>query len=367
MSRNRKTTLNKHRTAPMLRKGSIFSICLLAVLMTMIPSVIFAEIFPKVGTAGLQFLKLGVDARAIGMGEAYTAVADDISSVYWNPAGLSLSRENQLMFSHTNWFANINHEFFAASRNTDFGAVALSVSFLHMDQMDITTEELFGPTGETFSPYNLALGLTYSNQFTDRFSFGMTGKFLRESLGWESQHTVNGVAVDLGTTYNTGWRNLIIGMALTNFGPDLEYTIDNDGDGLFDEDPFDLIDNDGDGLIDEDREEFPFKLPMNFSLALAVDLYRSGNNALISSIQLDNCVDRKETWNIGAEYKIATFAIRSGYQFNYDEAGLSLGLGWRVPVRFAIIDLDYAYTSMGDLEETSLLSKAQRLSLKIRY
>ncbi len=339
----------------------------LVALITLLPTLLAADIFPKVGTAGLQFLKLGVDGRAIGMGEAYTAVSDDISSVYWNPAGLALSRENQIMFSHTNWFADINHEFFAASRNTDFGALALSISFLHMDYMDITTEEVFGPTGETFSPYNLALGLTYSNQFTDRFSFGFTGKYLRESLGWEAQHTVNGYSIDLGTTYNTGWRNMIIGMALRNFGPDLEYTIDNDGDGLFDEDPFDLIDNDGDGLIDEDREEYPFKLPMNFSLGIAIDLYRSGNNALITSIQLDNCVDRMETWNLGAEYKMGTFAIRAGHQFNYDEAGLSAGFGWRVPVTFAIVDIDYAYTYMGDLEESGLLSKAQRLSLKIKY
>lgn len=338
-------------------------------IVALIPCLVFGAIFPKAGTAGLQFLKLGVDARAIGMGEAYTAVSDDISSVYWNPAGLALTDNNQVMFSHTNWFADINHEFFAASRYTYYGVFALNVSFLHMDQMDITTEDLFGPTGETFSPYNLAVGLTYASQFTDRFAFGFTGKFLRESLGWESQHTVNGVSVDVGTVYNTGWRNFIIGMSLRNFGPDLEYTIDNDDDGLFDEDPFDLIDNDGDGLVDEDREEYPFKLPMNFSLAIAMDLYRSGNNALISSVQLDNCVDRKETWNVGAEYKMGPFAIRGGYQFNYDAAGMSLGFGWRIPVNFAIIDLDYAYTdySSGDLEEEGILAKAQRLSLKVQY
>ncbi len=327
----------------------------------------FGAIFPKAGTAGLQFLKLGVDARAIGMGEAYTAVSDDISSVYWNPAGLALSDKNQVMLSHTNWVANIKHEYLAVSKITNLGTFALSTSFLHMDDMDITTEELFGPTGETFSPYNLAVGLTYASRFTDRFAFGVTAKYLRESLGWEKQHTINGYSVDIGTTYNTGWRNFIIGMSLRNFGPDLEYTIDNDGDGLFDEDPFDLIDNDGDGLVDEDREEYPFKLPMNFSLGIAFDLYRSGNNSLIASVQLDNSVDRKETWNLGAEYKLGVFAIRGGYQFNYDAANFSAGLGWRIPVNFAIIDLDYAYTNMGDLEEDAFTSKAQRLSLKLKY
>ncbi len=340
---------------------------ILIAMIALIPCLVFGAIFPKTGTAGLQFLKLGVDARAIGMGEAYTAVTDDISSVYWNPAGLALIPRHQVMFSHTNWFADIKHEYLAASRYTYLGTFGLSVSFLHMDQMDITNEEVFGPTGETFSPYNLALGLTYASQLTDRFSFGVTGKFLRENLGWESQHTVNGYSVDVGTTYNTGWRNLKIGMSLRNFGPDLEYTIDNDGDGLFDEDPFDLIDNDGDGLVDEDREEYPFKLPMNFSLGIVMDLYRSGNNALIASFQLDNCVDRQETWNLGAEYKLGVFAIRAGYQINLDEADFSAGLGWRIPVNFAIVDLDYAYTRMGDLEESGFMTKAHRLSLKLQY
>lgn len=336
-------------------------------IIALLPGMIFAQVFPKVGTAGLQFLKLGVDARAIGMAEAYTAVSDDISSVYWNPAGLALNNNNQFFFSHTNWVADIKHEYIAASRITDYGVFALSASFLHMDDLDITTEEEFGPTGETFSPYNLALGITYASMFTDRFAFGATLKYLRENLGWKSEHTVNGFSIDLGTTYNIGWRNFIIGMALRNFGPDLKYTIDNDGDGLIDEDPFDLIDNDGDGLIDEDREEHPFRLPMNFSMGVTIDLYREGNNAWIGSLQLDNTVDRKETWNLGTEYRLGVFAIRGGYQFNFDEATYSFGLGWRIPTNFAIIDLDYAYTSMGYLEEDSLMSRAQRLSIKVQY
>ena len=63
----------------MVKKHLIFLIVLSLVL---IPTLISAKPFGKVGTVALQFLKLGIDARAIGMGEAYTAVTDDISSVY---------------------------------------------------------------------------------------------------------------------------------------------------------------------------------------------------------------------------------------------------------------------------------------------
>jgi hypothetical protein len=179
---------------------------------------------------------------------------------------------------------------------------------------------------------------------------------------------VNGFSVDIGTLYNTGWRNLTLGMALRNFGPDLQYEIDNDDDSSLDEDPFDLLDNDGDGLIDEDREEVPFKIPMNFSLGISGDLYRDDENhsALIASVQLDSYVDRKETYNLGAEYQIGSFKIRSGYQFEYDAAGFSAGFGWTIPASFAIINLDYSYSDLGYLSE-DMIKTPHRLSLKLLY
>jgi long-subunit fatty acid transport protein len=330
----------------------------------LIPGLLSAKIFAKTGTAGLQFLKIGIDARAIGMGEAYTAVTDDISSVYWNPAGLALKSQNQVLFSHTEWVADIRYEYVAASRVTDYGTFALSASILYMDWMDVYEEDnLLEPTGETFTCSDLSAGLSYANSFTDKFSFGFTLKYLRQNL---DEYSVNGFAIDLGSLYNTGWENLTIGMSLRNFGPDLKYDLDNDGDGKLDEDPFDLLDNDGDGLIDEDKEEVAFKIPLNFSLGVAADLYKGDGQALIASAQLDNCVDRRETYNVGMEYTIGTFKIRSGYQFNYDAATYSAGFGWTIPASFAIINIDYSYTNMGDLTE-SFLKTPHRLSIKLLY
>ena len=91
------------------------------IILSLIPIALSASIFGKTGTASLQFLKLGVDARAIGMGEAYTAVTNDVSSLYWNPAGISRNFGKQVMFSHTKWPASISHEFVGYSQETDFG------------------------------------------------------------------------------------------------------------------------------------------------------------------------------------------------------------------------------------------------------
>jgi len=324
-----------------------------------------AKPFGKTGTAALQFLKLGVDARAVGMGEAYTAVTDDISSVWWNPAGLSPALKNQAFFSHTNWPADIMHEYAAMSYTNGVSTWALSASVLHMDQMDVTTEDEFGPNGETFTNSDIALGITYASAFTDKFSFGITGKYLRENL---YIYDINSFAFDLGSMYNTGWQNIKIGMALRNFGPDVRYKVDDDEDGSFNEDPFDLLDNDGDGIIDEDGEELENKIPMNFSLGISGDLMRNNeaHSYLIASLQLDNCIDRMETWNLGTEYKLGNLFLRGGYQFNYDTNGASAGFGVQLPTRFAIFNVDYAYTSMGYLEEDFLRS-AHRLSIKMKY
>ena len=308
----------------------------------------FGKIFPKAGTASLQFLKLGVDARAIGMGEAYTAVTDDISGIYWNPAGIAWNYNTQLFFSHSNWVVDTYHEFLALSTETNYGFVAGFASVLHGPPMDVTTEENFGPTGETFYFTNMALGLSYANRFTDRFSFGVTGKFLYEQIAEDNMY---GFAFDVGSIYNTGFRNITIGMALRNFGPDVGYDL---GDENNYSDPLRHVDNSGSN----------FPIPMTFSLGLVGDLYRTRTDYLIASIQLDNSIDRKETWNVGGEYKLHNLFLRGGYQIGYDAASYSLGFGVVATTRLAIYNIDYAFTEMGRLQ-TSFWTGAHRVSIKM--
>jgi hypothetical protein len=329
----------------------------------LLPALLTAKPFGKVGTAALQFLKLGVDARAIGMGEAYTSVTDDVSSVYWNPAGLAPAYENQAFFSHTNWPAGIMHEFAAGTYTTGVSTFAVYGSVLHMDKIDITDEDTFGPTGEQFTNSSMAFGFDYAQQFTNKFSAGLGIKYLRENL---YEFSINSYALDLGSMYNTGWKNIKIGMALRNFGPDIRYRVDDDEDGAYDEDPYDLFDNDGDGLTDEDGPELDSKIPMSFSLGVSGDIMRTETSHWIASLQLDNVIDRMETWNLGTEYKMGNLFLRAGYQINYDTNGFSAGVGYQIPTRFAIINVDYAYTDMGPLAE-SFLKSAHRLSIKMRY
>jgi len=333
----------------------------------LLPNLLSADVFAKVGTAGLQFLKIGPDAKGIGMGYAYTPYVKGASASFWNPAGLAFTNRSELFLSHLEYVSDIQYEYITFAIPTSLGVFALNSSILHMGWMDVIDANSFAPTGEQFTASDIMTGLSYATHLTGKFSIGLTGKYLRQNL---DEFNVDGWSIDLGSQYNTGWRDLTIGMSLRNFGPDLKYTVDEDNDGKIDEDPFDLLDNDGDGLIDEDQKELSFPLPMNFSLGLSMNLFEKDMQSLNGVIQLDNCVDRQETYSLGCEYQIGTFFLRAGKLFNYDAQDYAFGLGWRVSTAFAIIDIDFAYNSMGDLEENdgnSFFQGNQRISLRMQF
>src|SRR5437762_4483401 len=67
----------------------------------------------RAGTSSGSFLKIGVGARAAALGEAFVAVANDPSAIYWNPAGLASMQRQEFQLSHLEWPADIRYEFLA--------------------------------------------------------------------------------------------------------------------------------------------------------------------------------------------------------------------------------------------------------------
>jgi hypothetical protein len=78
-------------------------------LLLLLPVVLVGQ--AKVGTAGAQFLKLGVGARANGMGDAFVAVSNDATAMYYNPAGLTQLYDREIIFTHVDYPAEIAYEF----------------------------------------------------------------------------------------------------------------------------------------------------------------------------------------------------------------------------------------------------------------
>lgn len=290
-----------------------------------------AQLFPVLGgqRAGIstaQFLKIGVGGRATAMGDAFVAVANDASALYWNPAGLVQFQENQIIFSHNSWIADINHEFLGAVYHLDeTNSFGISVTALTMQDMKVTTE--FAPfgTGEYFGFSDFGIGITYSRKMTDQFSFGGTLRYIEETL---DKLKMRGIMIDLGTYYWTGLGSTRFAVAVSNFGNQLA--------------------PDGEVVLVGKRNKSDwqsFSPPTMFRIGFAFEPIENEEHKLTASFQLNHPNDNSENVVSGLEYSWNRMLyLRGGYKLNVDEQTFSFGAGINFPISFANFNLDYAYS-----------------------
>ncbi|GAB4363070.1 MAG: type IX secretion system outer membrane channel protein PorV [Calditrichia bacterium] len=303
----------------------------------------------KSGTTAAQFLKIQVGARAIGMGSAYVAAARDMSAIYWNPAGLSFVGPNGgVNFVHTEWLADMQFDFAAvAIRAGEIGTFGLSFTSLSMPDMKVRTEFEPEGTGELFSAMDMALGLSYARRLTDRFSMGLTGKYVRQQI-WHM--TAAAVAFDIGILFRTDFEWLVLGMSISNFGPKLQYT----GKDVFvnyDFSPDQWGDNEN---IFANLQTDKWDLPLMFRFGLAMEILKTEMNQLTGTVEARHPNDNTENLSFGMEYGFRKrFFLRGGYQALFEdksEKGLTLGTGFVYFLSPTLpFYLDYAYADWGRL------------------
>ncbi|NOX65086.1 MAG: PorV/PorQ family protein [Chlorobi bacterium] len=302
-----------------------------------------AQLFPtlggqRAGISTLQFLKIGVGGRAAAMGDAFIAVADDASSLYWNPAGLVFAKQNEVMFSHNQWVADISQEFiggfFKFSAND---AVGVSLTALHMADMKVTNEVNPFGTGQYFSFGDIAITVTYSRKMTDQFSFGGSIRYVEETL---DKLKMRGVMIDLGTMYWTGLGTTRFAVAITNFGNELA----PDGE----------VKLWGDRTVSDWQS---FSPPTMFRIGFAMEPWQNDHNRITASIQLNHPNDNSENVSIGAEYSYNEILnLRGGYKVNADEQSFTAGAGVRLPLGIANVSVDYAFAQFSRLGATHRFS-----------
>lgn len=310
-----------------------------------------AQLFPtlgaqRAGISSLQFLKIGVSGRASSMGESFVAVVDDASALYWNPAGLVNFSENQVMFSHNKWFADISHDYLGLVYHlTSEDAIGLSVISLSMDEMKVTTE--FAPfgTGEHFTFGDIAVGLSYSRKMTDKFSFGGTIRYVEETL---DKLKMRGVLIDLGTFYYTGLGTSRFAVAVTNFGNQLA--------------------PDGEVKLVGKREKSDwqaFSPPTMFRVGFAFEPIYDDFQKLTASLQLNHPNDNSENVGVGLEYAYiipqlgSQLFLRGGYKFNVEDQDYSFGAGVKLPVFVSTVTFDYSFANF------DRLGAAHRITLSL--
>lgn len=316
-------------------------IAVLFVLSTLSYEPAVAQLIPshgsdRAGTAGFQFLKITADPRAAAMGETVAANAFDASALYWNPALAAQAERMQIGFSHTAYYADVSLYYAAAYRRIAGFTVGASLQALDSGEMDVTTE--FQPlgTGETFRLADLGLGLTVAQQLTDLFSYGITGRFVRESAA--EIVTTTGM-FDVGVFYRVGETGAQMAVSIRNFGMDgkpkgeIERTVIGGGGTV----------------VESDFESMT--PPTTFHLGVSYNAFRNDpNNTLLVSGQLNNPNDNAENFNIGVEYTWSRMlALRAGYRFGVEEYSIpSLGVGFIVPgfSETADVRFDYAFTQL---------------------
>lgn len=320
-----------------------------AVLVVLIVSAVAtapAQNLTKTGTSAAPFLKIGVGSRAIGMGGAFTATADDITAMYWNPGGLASLYASEATFNHVRWLADINYDFAAfGTYLPDFGTLGAFVSVESMDEMLVRTTAQPEGTGELFTAGAMAIGVSFARNLTDQFAIGFTAKYLREHL-WNM--SASGVALDIGTIYRIPILNEFrLAASISNFGTRMR---------LEGRDNLRILQVGGsDGnLINTDVQLDAFDLPLIFRVGVAADVIKDGEHRLTAAVDAVHPNDNTEYLNTGVEYGWNEIVfLRGGWKSLFErdtEQRFTAGVGvhYRIVGEFKI-KVDYAYQDWGRL------------------
>ena len=280
------------------------------------------DIHENAGTRAMTFLKIGIGAEAMGMGESHVAATDDLYASYWNPAGLARIQKPQLALMHNEWFAGINHQFIGFALPVgDIGTVGASANYLSFGELQGRDRD--GNETTIFRPYDLALIVSYANAVTSNLAFGANAKFLREQIADESG---TGIAFDFGGLYTFPELPLALGFNAQHVGPRVRFV------------------------------EEAFGLPFTFRFGAA---YQPWSDAFMLTADVVRPSDNDITTGVGAAYTIANILqLRTGYKYKLggNDLGGTSGLTGGFGLTLRRFQIDYALVPFGVLGLTHRFS-----------
>ena len=281
-----------------------------------------ADIHENAGTRAMTFLKIGVGAKAIGMGESQVAEANDLYASYWNPAGLAKIHHPQFGLMHNEWFEGINHEFLGFVQPMGEAGV-IGGSIIYMSFGEIQGRDANGKETQVFRPYDLALVLSYARRLGSRLALGANAKLVREEIDTVSAQAL---AYDVGGLYTFSNQPLSLGFNLQHLGTQATFVEDS------------------------------FSLPFNIKVGGAYKL-------LEDRLTIVTDVNRPSDNNITGAFGIAIAVsellhLRTGYKYRVggNDLGTASGLTGGVGFRIESFQIDYAFVSFGKLGPTHRFS-----------
>jgi tetratricopeptide (TPR) repeat protein len=273
-------------------------------------------------SVGAIFLNEAVGPRPAAMGEAFTAAAEDINALAYNPGGLCRSAGTDLLFAHTFFLQGFEDEYLAFNWPlSKQDALGINAFFSYTGQMEKTT--LDSADVSTFGASDAYLGLTYSRNLGKGYAAGVTLKGLREAIDTYSGQSA---AVDVGVLAQDWLPNLNLGLTVRNLG-------------------------------------FPLKLlAQGYALpaeAVAGGAYRFFNRSFLWTLDLEvpfqQAVQVKSGWECNINDLIF---LRAGYRFapGGNDLGALAGLTAGVGLVIADYSIDYAYVPYGVLGDVHRIS-----------
>jgi len=334
------------------------------ILLMLFTYVLFGQNKPyRVGTTAANFLEMGIGSAANSMGEAYVSVAEDISSMYWNPAGLGYLESNEVLFMYQPWIADIKVSYAgAAIVLPSIGTLGLSVTNMDFGRTEVTTMAMQEGTGETYSAGEYSIGLSYGRKIADWFGFGASVKWISSSI-WHM--SANALALDLGVKINSHFFSfsgnredgLNIGMSISNYGTSLKY------EGIDLLVPVDILPNENGNYKDiEGQYKLQgWELPLIFRVGASIKPIVTETQEVIIAVDALHPNNNSESVNVGFQYGIkfigfGQFYFRGGYRGLYmdeSEYGLTLGAGVHLTLlNNNNIKMDVAYKDIGIFDNT---------------
>jgi hypothetical protein len=293
-----------------------------------------------------------VGARGIALGSSYSAGISGLNAIYYNPAGLSASRQSaEATFSHMSSFGDMGVDYAAVGAQfSGFGHLAFSIKSLSFGDIDLTDERNPDGTGATWSPTFVALGLTYSRALTDRIRAGVTAQFVTED---QYRVSASSAVFDIGVQYQglAGLRGLSLGVTLRHLGGNMQYA----GPGLT------RLANEVDSKRDPQLlrvEAAGFSLPTSLDLSVAYAQHFGDIHALTVAGAFENNNFLADQYRLGVEYGFKNFFfLRGSYNLagaGFDDAfgqsayqyGAAFGAGVNYDAGDLSIGVDYAYRDM---------------------
>lgn len=310
------------------------------------------------GTTTGNFLEIGYGSAGLSMGDAYVSCVNDLSAIYWNPAGLAYMDGSAVQFMSQPWIVGINTSFTGFGLVIpNMGTIALGIFQVGYGDIAVTTMEMQEGTGEQYTANDLSINLAYGRKLAQWFSFGASVKYISSKI-WHM--TANAFAIDLGVIVNTQFFSFTgkredcmrIGMSISNYGTKMKF------EGIDQLNYIDILPYE-EGNYKYVKGEFGsdgWDLPLLFRLGASIDPIVKPNHRLTIAFDLLHTNNINEYVNIGTQYKFSLptagdIFLRAGYKgMAMEDSQFGLTFGGGVNLRMmhnTAIKLEYAYRNVG--------------------